>query len=178
MHTQGWRTDLYRLSWVLAFLALSLPGFPAMARAADATRGGQLYAGSMAMSNGGSPCIACHALSGFGAAGAASYGPDLSNLYADYGEEGVAAVLESLAFPSMEAIYASRPLSATERLDLTAFFAQTAAQPPPPATSLAGPMLLGVVIVFAIVALLGLRRLKGVRQPLVDQVRKQRGIKA
>lgn len=151
---------------------------PATESIGNAARGGQLYAGSLTMTNGGSPCIACHALSGFGAAGAASYGPDLSNLYADYGAEGVAAVLESLAFPSMEPIYTSRPLTETERLDLSEFFAQTAEQQAPPATSLAGPILLGVVIVFAIVALLGLRRLKGVRQPLVDQVRKQRGMRA
>ncbi|WP_020678057.1 c-type cytochrome [Geopsychrobacter electrodiphilus] len=149
---------------------------PATEAIGNAARGGQLYSGSLAMTNGGSPCIACHALSGFGSAGAASYGPDLSNLYADYGEEGVLSVLETLPFPSMEPIYASRPLTAEERLDLTAFFAQTAAQQAPPAKSLAGLILLGVVIVFAIVALLGLRRLKGVRQPLIDQVRKQRGM--
>jgi len=130
------------------------------------------------MENGGSPCIACHALSGFGAAGAANFGPDLSNFYADYGDEGVLAVLDSLLFPSMEAIYSTRPLTETERLDLTAFFAKTTELQPPPAPSLYGRILLGVLIVFAIVALMGLRRLKGVRQPLVDQVRKQRGVKA
>ncbi len=144
----------------------------------NVTRGEQLYAGSLAMTNGGSPCIACHALSGLGSAGAANYGPDLSGLYTDYEAEGVMAVLESLAFPGMEAIYASRPLTETERLDLTAYFAQVAEQQAPPASSLAGPILLGVVIVFAIVALMGLRRFKGARQPLVDQVRKQRGMRA
>lgn len=178
MKIRCWRADPYLIILMLAFLMFLLPGFTAMASIADATKGGQLYAGSRVMINGGSPCIACHALPGFGAAGAANYGPDLSGLYADYGEEGVAGVLESLAFPSMEAIYANRPLTEEERRDLTAFFAQTAEQQTPPARSLFGTILLGVVIVFAIVALLGLRRLKGVRQPLVDQVRKQRGMKA
>ncbi len=139
-------------------------------------RGEALFVGKTAFEIGGAPCLACHNLSGLGSAVAASYGPDLSNLYADYGAEGVAGVLESLAFPSMEAIYANRPLTEEERLDLTAFFAQTAAQQAPPARSLTGLILLGVVIIFAIVALLGLRRLKGVRQPLVEQVRKQRGM--
>ncbi len=177
MKTRGWRADICRL--ILATLiALVLPGAAAMAIEGDAARGAQLYAGSRAMTNGGSPCVACHALTGFGSAGAANYGPDLSNLYADYGAEGVGAVLESLAFPSMEAIYASRPLTSEERLDLVAFFAQTAEQQAAPATSLTGSILLGVVIVFAIVALLGLRRLKGVRRPLVDRVRKQRGMRA
>jgi len=178
MNTKGWRADLYRFSWILAFLFFFLPGVTAIANAADADKGGQLYSGAIPMANGGSPCIACHALSRLGSAGAANFGPDLSSLYADYGEEGVAGVLESLAFPSMEAIYTTRPLTDKERLDLTAYFAQTAEQQAPPAGSLAGPILLGVVIVFAIVALMGLRRLKGVRQPLVDQVRKQRGMKA
>ena len=178
MNSRGWRADSYRLILTLVLLTLALVSSVATAATADATRGEQLYTGSIAMANGGSPCIACHALSGLGSAGTSNFGPDLSGLYADYGAEGVAGVLESLAFPSMEAIYATRPLTEEERLDLTAFFAQAAAQQAPPATSLLGPILLGVIIVFAIVALMGLRRLKGVRQPLVDQVRKQRGMKA
>ncbi len=178
MNSRGWRVDPSRLIITLIFLALALVSSVAMAATGDATRGEQLYTGSLAMTNGGSPCIACHALSGLSTAGAANYGPDLSGLYADYEAEGVMAVLESLAFPSMEAIYATRPLTEAERLNLTAYFAQVAEQQAPPASSLAGPILLGIVIVFAIVALMGLRRLKGVRQPLVDQVRKQRGIKA
>lgn len=178
MKSRGWRAQGCRLVLTLALLALFPSGFPATANAADAGQGEQLYTGALALANGASPCIACHALAGLGAAGAANYGPDLSTLYADYGAEGVAALLESLAFPSMEAIYSSRPLTETERLDLTAYFSQVAEQPAPAATSLAGPILLGVVIVFAVVALMGLRRLKGVRQPLVDQVRKQRGMKA
>ncbi len=178
MNSRGWRADSYRLILTLALQALAPMTSVATAAAGDAARGEQLYAGSLAMINGGSPCIACHALSGLGSAGAANFGPDLSDYYADYGEEGVAGVLESLAFPSMEAIYTSRPLTEQERFDLTAYFAQTSEQPAAPAMPLAGPILLGVVIIFAIVALLGLRRLKGVRQPLVDQVRKQRGMKA
>jgi cytochrome c553 len=176
MRTDGWKVKKYRPFLLLTIMTMFLPFPSAFAADGDASRGGQLYTGERALTNAGSPCIACHALIGLGSAGSASYGPDLSNLYADYGEEGVAGVLESLAFPSMEPIYASRPLTAEERLDLTAFFSQTAAQQAPPAGSLAAPILLGVVIVFAIVALLGLRRLKGVRQPLVDQVRKQRGM--
>lgn len=178
MNSRGWRVDPSRLILTLAFLALALVSSVATAATADATRGEQLYTGTLAMTNGGSPCIACHAVSGLERAGAANFGPDLSDLYTNYEAEGVMAVLESLAFPSMEAIYASRPLTEQERFDLTAFFAKTSEQQAPAAKSLAGPILLGIIIVFAIVALMGLRRLKGVRQPLVDQVRKQRGMKA
>jgi len=178
MQTSRFRFNLPKRILTLAFLSVALPVFCALAATGEPERGRQLYTGAVAMSNGGSPCIACHGLTGLGSAGAASYGPNLSDFYANYGEEGVAAVLESLAFPSMEAIYTSRPLTETERLDLTAYFARTAEQTAAPPTSLAGSILLGVLIVFAIVALLGLRRLKGVRQPLVDQVRKQRGMQS
>lgn len=157
---------------------VSLPSLLCAAVLGNPNRGEALYVGAAAFEKGGSPCIACHGFAGIGNAGGANYGPDLSSLYDNYGEEGVAAVLESLLFPSMEAIFAERPLTEAERLDLTAFFAQAAEQQAPPATSLAGLILLGVVIVFAIVALMGLPRLKGVRQPLVEQARKQRGVKA
>ncbi|MCF6179424.1 MAG: hypothetical protein L3J63_08575 [Geopsychrobacter sp.] len=178
MKRSGWRLAPYRLALVLAVLTLALPTITAMAATGDAARGEQLFTGSQAMSNGGAPCIGCHALAGLGSAGTASYGPDLSALYADYEAEGVAAVLESLAFPSMEAIYANRPLTDSERLDLTAFFAQSAEQQAPAAKSLAGLILLGVIIVFAIVGITGLRRFKGARRPLVEQANKQRGVKA
>jgi mono/diheme cytochrome c family protein len=178
MNSRGWRVDPSRLILTLTFLSLTLVSSVALAETGDATRGEQLYTGSLAMTNGGSPCIACHALSGLGSAGAANYGPDLSAFYADFGEEGVYEVLESLPFPSMEPIYATRPLTDPERHDLSAFFAQAASQPATPTKSLAGLILLGVAIVFAIVALMGLRRFKGARQPLVDQVRKQRGMRA
>lgn len=168
-----------RMTGLLIFVGLVVASIPSLLCAAapgNPDRGKALYVGSTAFEKGGSPCIACHGITGFGNAGGANYGPELSSLYVNYGEEGVAAVLESLVFPSMEAIYAERPLTDSERLDLTAFFALTAEQKAPPVTSLAGLILLGVVIVFALVALMGLRRLKGVRQPLVDQVRKQRGV--
>lgn len=144
----------------------------------DPLHGKALYVGNAGFVNGGAPCIACHALVGLDLAGSASYGPDLSQLYSDYEAEGVLAVLESLAFPSMEAIYADRPLTEPERLDLTAYFAKTSELSAPEKKSLIGPIFLGVVAVFAVVGIAGLRRLNGVRQPLVEQARKQRGINA
>ncbi len=162
---------------VVALTLLLLCSGAAVSAAGDAKKGEELFVGKIAFSNGGAPCLACHNLTGFGMADSANYGPDLSNLYENYGREGVEGVLQSLAFPSMEAIYTSRPLTESERLDLTAYFAQLSEQPATPAKSLAGPILLGLVIVFAIVALMGLRRFKGARQPLVDQVRKQRGMR-
>lgn len=176
MKRKGWRAELYRLTLTMAFLALLLPATAALAVEGDATRGEQLFTGSQAMAKGGAPCIACHAVTGLGSAGSANFGPDLSDLYTDYEAEGVMAVLESLAFPSMEAIYASRPLTEQERLDLTDFFAQIAENQAPAEKSLLGLILLGIIIVFALVGVSGLRRFKGARRPLVEQARKQRGV--
>jgi cytochrome c553 len=174
MGSFGWCVE-FRL-WLLTAALFALLSGVSPAAGGAAGKGSQLFSGAEPLANGGAPCVACHALSGIGRAGAASYGPDLSNLYADYEAEGVMAVLESLVFPSMEAIYAERPLTESERLDLTAYFAKLSEQSAAPARSPTALILLGVVIVFVIVGLTGLRRFKGARQPLVEQARKERGI--
>lgn len=160
---------------VVALILLLLCSAAAVSAAGNAKKGEELFVGKIAFSNGGAPCIACHAIVGLSSAGVASYGPNLSTLYSNFGAEGVDEVLESLPFPSMEAIYAKRPLTDPERHDLSAFFAQAAKQPANQATAPIRLILLGVVSVFAIVALLGLRRFKGARLPLIEQARKQRG---
>ena len=140
--------------------------------AGDAEQGEALFVGKTAFSNGGAPCLACHNLTGFGMADGANYGPDLSTLYDDYGAEGVEGVLQSLAFPSMEAIYESRPLVETEQADLTAFLQQTSELSATPDT---GKLLLlvivGVAILLGLTFLVGLRRMRATRQPLIDQHR-------
>jgi mono/diheme cytochrome c family protein len=144
----------------------------------DPAKGRALYVGSVAFSKGGAPCLACHAIAGagLGMAAGASYGIDLTTMYADYGAEGVASILESLPFPSMEPIYASRPLSATEQADVTAFLAEVAGQPPFQADrQVAAHVAIGVAIMVGLLILFGWGRLKGVRQPLVDRARKGKG---
>ncbi|BCR04517.1 hypothetical protein DESUT3_15860 [Desulfuromonas versatilis] len=143
--------------------------------AADALRGEALFVGTASFANGGAPCLGCHGIAGagLGKAAGANYGPDLTALFEDFGEEGVMAVLEDLSFPSMEAIYAARPLTEQERDDLSAFFAEVSGQQ---AAGIGGRLTLDVAIAslafFALVAMLGWRRLKGVRQPLVERTRK------
>lgn len=139
--------------------------------AGDPNRGKALFAGGTPMANGGAPCLACHNLAGFGMAGGANYGPDLSSLYESYGREGVEAVLQSLAFPSMEAIYASRPLTEEEQADLLVFMEQISQLPArPSAGSLFLRVLLGVAILFGLNLLLGLKRIKSVRKQLTSHV--------
>ena len=159
------------LSVVILALFLFCP-WAEVEAAGDPNRGEALFVGSTAFEKGGSPCLACHSLTGVGISDGANYGPDLSGLYEDYGAEGVAEVLESLAFPSMEAIYAERPLSETEQADLVAYFEQTASLSATPDNSkLAMLVILGVAIILAFTFLIGKRRMQAVRQPLVERQR-------
>lgn len=169
------RQMLTRLSLIV--MALLLLSTSCWAQG-DPQRGEALYVGSTSFSAGGAPCLACHGIAGheLGYASGANYGPDLTMMYEDYGDDGVAAVLEDLSFEGMEAIYASRPLTETEMSDLVAFFAETAADE---AVSIGSGMTLHVVIVtvifFIIFGAFGWRRLQGVRQPLVEQSQRGKG---
>ncbi|HEY5673921.1 MAG TPA: hypothetical protein VIR78_09470 [Malonomonas sp.] len=159
------------LSAVFLLLLLLCPWTEATA-AGDPSRGAALFVGSSAFENGGAPCLACHSLSGVGISDGANYGPDLSRMYEDFGEEGVAAVLGSLEFPSMAAIYTSRPLTETEQADLVAYFAQTSQlSVTPDDGKLALLVAVGVAIILAFTFVIGRRRMQAVRQPLVERQR-------
>jgi mono/diheme cytochrome c family protein len=141
----------------------------------DGTRGARLYTGEIAFANGGAPCLACHGIAGFGLAGGANYGPDLTPLHENFGAEGVADILTSLPFPSMEPIYATRPLTSEERADLGAFFATATGAPVARDGLLLGEVLSGTAILFGVVMLFGRERLRGVRRSLVNRVHNQGG---
>ena len=170
------RQVLIRLSLLAtAFLLFSTLGW---AQQGDPLRGEALYVGTVGFSAGGAPCLACHGIAGheLGLAAGANYGPDLTALYADYGEEGILDVLEDLSFESMAAIYATRPLTDTEKADLVAFFATVSSGVAP---NIGSSFTLHVVLVTALfmilIGVLGWRRLQGVRQPLVEQARNKKG---
>ncbi len=142
----------------------------------DPRKGEALYVGTASFENGGAPCLACHGVAGFGLgkAAGASYGPDLTNTYADFGEM-LDDALESMPFPSMEALYIDRPLTQEERADLVAFLQEVSGREPP---RIAGSMLVetgaGVGALFVIVGLLGRRRLQALRGTLADHSRSHR----
>lgn len=165
-----------QLTMVLTLLGVLLAG-GCLAASGDAARGAQLFSGGTTMANGGAPCLACHGFStaGFGAAGAASFGPDLSRMYEDYGDEAVTEILASLPFPSMIPIYSKRPLTEQEVADIGAFFAaaETGALPGP--GTLIATVIAAVIIFLGLVGLLGRRRLRAVRQPMVEQSRNRGG---
>jgi mono/diheme cytochrome c family protein len=93
-----------------------------LATTGDPNYGEKLFTGATPLANGGTACIACHSVSGAGAIGGGTLGPDHTHVYARYGREGLAAALGSLPFPSMQGIYANRPLSTSEQAALLAFY--------------------------------------------------------
>jgi mono/diheme cytochrome c family protein len=151
---------------------------PVWAQPGDPLQGEALFVGTVSFSQGGAPCLACHAIAGheLGYAAGASYGPDLTTLFDDYGEEGVAGVLEDLSFESMNAIYSERPLTEVERADLVAFFG-TVSQGEEAHTGAALTLhaAIATALFMLLIGLLGWRRLQGVRKPLVEKARYGKG---
>lgn len=170
MSEERWR----RYGWLLVGIlcwCLPLNAFSAEAGAGDPRRGEALYSGTAFFSQGGAPCLACHGIAGagLGMAGGASFGPDLTAMFDDYGAEGVASILENLEFPSMEPIYANRPLTAEEQADVGAFLAEVAGRTPLHAGGqVAGHVIIGLLALVALLMLFGWGRLNGVRRPLVE----------
>lgn len=144
--------------------------------AGDPEEGRALYTGASHFAKGGAPCLACHGIAGLGPGGGASYGPDLTSMYGNYGPEGVASILEGLPFPTMEPIYADRPLTPEERAHLTSYLAQVSG---PELAGTTGRFALHAMIATAVLlaaaAVFGWRRLRGVRRPLVEQATKRQG---
>jgi mono/diheme cytochrome c family protein len=154
------------LALALLFLASQL----GMAAEGEARRGAALFSGAVPFEKGGAPCLGCHGIAGLGPAGGARFGPDLTALHSDYGAEGVAAILEGLAFPSMEPIYAGRPLNEAERAALAAFFAEAASGEP---VSVGAGLVLrtgvGVILLLILAAVVWRGRLRTVRRSLVEK---------
>jgi mono/diheme cytochrome c family protein len=141
----------------------------------NADRGAGLFTGEAPLAKGGAPCLACHGIAGVGLAGGANFGPDLTNLYENFGEDGVAEVLASLPFPSMEPIYANRPLTADEQLDLGAYFAGVSGVPVINDHLLLTEVASGVLVLLGVILLFGWGRLQGVRRSLVERASNQKG---
>jgi len=77
--------------------------------------GRHLFFGDRPLSNGGSPCFACHAIEGRGG----NLAIDLTNAKAD-----IARVATQPPFPMMKAAYARHPVTDAEALDLAAFIGE------------------------------------------------------
>lgn len=165
MASEGWT----------ALRAVAQPTEAPAATVGDPRRGEALYIGAASFANAGAPCLACHGIAGHGLGGGASYGADLSSIQQAYGTEDLVSMLEEMPFPSMEPIYAGRPLTPQERGDLAAFLAEVSGQTPPVAGDFVLKGSLGAALLLAVILAFGWGRLRGVRAGLVEAARQEFG---
>jgi mono/diheme cytochrome c family protein len=167
---------------VLAYIAQQSGSAPAKGAAApvpaaalppgDAAVGREFFVGSDRFHNGGPPCMSCHSISGIGALGGGTLGPDLTEAYQKYGgDAGLASFLTSVPTPTMSAVWSKTPLTPQEIANLTAFIKEGAVSQRPLGAigKLALLAAIGVAILVLIAALYWRKRLLGVRIPLVDR---------
>ena len=95
---------------------------PPPGAAGDADRGRNLFQGSKQFRDEGPPCLSCHSIAGIGALGGGQLGPDLTGAWEKYGrDQGIAAALATLPFPTMRPLFTDRPLTPEEQADIAAF---------------------------------------------------------
>ncbi len=131
--------------------------------------GGRLFVGEVRLTNGGPPCISCHSVDTIRGFGGGTLGPNLTHVYNRYGESGLAAALKGLPFPTMQGVFSKKPLTDREAADLRALFANVnrAVQQPVKFSIFIGLGILGAIVFFGISQLVWMKRLNGVRKPLI-----------
>ncbi len=138
----------------------------------DPLMGKSVFTGVTRFRNGGPPCMACHSIAGIGALGGGVLGPDLTLVSERYGEAGLASVLATTPFPTMNPIYGRRLLTREEQGHLRAFLLQPVVQRPARALGrLAGLALLGSGALLGLMHISWRGRLGSVRRRLVGSRR-------
>ncbi len=165
--TAARRATSRRLLFTVALLAHAAA--TSAAQAGDAGAGGRLFAGQTRFANGGPACAGCHDAAGLPFPGGGTMGPSLTDASSTFGAEPLQLMLKTLFFPTMAPVFSNRPLTPGERADLGAFLAASAARAPPRGATLAtfGLAVLASLALATAIGLLGRRRLRGVRAPLV-----------
>jgi mono/diheme cytochrome c family protein len=142
---------------------------------ADVARGRDLFVGSSPLSAAGPACIACHEASGLPTPGGGRLGPDLTTAHERLGgRRGLISWLGSTSTPMMRAVYRPAPLTPDESHALTAFLADSAARGAARPSGLSTFVITGLggaAAVFVLVGLVGARRFRAVRRPLVESMR-------
>ncbi len=97
-------------------------------------------------------------------------GPDLTREYSKLGPEGMRATLETLYFPAMTALYATRPLTPGEQADLGAFLQSVRNRRPESTTGVLGLLaLVGFGLLLGSTWLKGRQRVRSVRGALLTR---------
>jgi mono/diheme cytochrome c family protein len=157
--------------WALSFYVLSLAEeVPSQLPSGNSIIGRDLFTGSMHFENEGPACIACHSVTGIGALGGGVLGPDLTRSYKKFGEYSITTILTDFPFPVMNPLFSDHSLTPQEQAHLIAFFQQSVTERPTEAVGklalLAGAGAAGLLL---LMHLIWRRRLRAVRQRLVDQ---------
>jgi cytochrome c2 len=145
--------------------AMTLP-----AHVGKAAVGEELFTGAIRLQNGGPECMACHSFTGAGILGGGSLGPDLTQVYQRFGQAGLASVLGTLPFPTMQGVYRAKPLTQSEQADMLAFLAQENqknAAASAATWNFVGIGLAGFIVLTGVSHVLWGKRLTGVRKRLV-----------
>lgn len=112
--------------------------------------GMQEFIGEIPLTYGGPPCIACHTVSGAALLGGGSLGPDLTHVIQRLGEQGVAAALQTIAFPTMTGPFLNHPLTYQEQANLVAFLKAADLNQPPVPVVTPGAVTMNTLWVFSI----------------------------
>jgi mono/diheme cytochrome c family protein len=91
--------------------------------ASDVAQGKAIFLGVQRLANGGTPCVACHTVSGLEGLGGGRLGPDLTRVYERLqGRNNLSAWLFAPATITMQPVFKDHPLTAEEILPLVALF--------------------------------------------------------
>ncbi len=137
----------------------------------DPDAGSQLFIGERALANGGPACISCHSVDTVRGLGGGTLGPNLTHVYGRFGDAGLSASLKGLPFPTMQGVFSKKPLTDDEVADLHAFFSQAdrTTQKPISSTGFFILGILGTLVFLGLSQLIWIKRLNGVRKPLVGR---------
>jgi len=137
----------------------------------NAQNGQALFIGQQSLANGGPPCISCHSAGNIALLGGGTLGPNLTHAADTYGEVGLQAALVGLPFPTMQGVFANRPLTEQEAADLHAYLVQMDQTTAPQTTgyNFLWVGLGGSVVLLGLCHVTWINRRKGVRKPLVGR---------
>lgn len=140
----------------------------------DVEKGLALFTGNAPLTNGGTPCFACHAIPGLSGLGGGRLGPDLTGAYERLGgRRNMGAWLYAPATTTMAPLFRDHPFEEDEILVLLALFEQSALEPDEDESSTSlGLVLLalgGTALALALCDWIWRRRSLSVRAPLVER---------
>lgn len=158
--------------FVLSLLGVSAALFITHASAqgtGSAQAGEDLFSGTQSFANGGPPCMACHSAGDMSNLGGGQLGPNLTPAYDKFGEAGLANILSTLPYPTMQPVFGTRPLTTAEQADLLAFLKEASVEKRSGNDTLTLFLwgLGGAVVLLVIAGLVWMRHLNGVREPMV-----------